>query len=321
MTDLFYPDRSQFQGQTDVKAHAIMARATEGTHLTDTCFEFNKRLAHGQGALFAGYHFLEDGSTATAQAAHAIDVIGKAVPAMGDFEPIMGSAAAFAARGSGDAGHYCGSAWAALQAWRQHPVPAGVTMNDASVLASAPFISKPTVPMMLAFVDAYRAKGGIMYDAYLPHWYWELLGRPSLQGFIDRHMFLTSSSYTTYSDKGPGWEPYGGMHPQKWQYTDDGPGHQDWNAFKARSGSVTGAVAELRSLWHTGRREPAPKPAGPPFRHVTKGGETLAALAASRNVDPAHLVRTSAAHYTEADRRAAFHVPLPADVPWYSEKP
>jgi hypothetical protein len=63
---------------------------------------------------------------------------------------------------------------------------------------------------------------------------------------------------------------------------------------------------------------PTPHPPGPPFRHTTQPGDQVAAIAASRNVTPRHLLQLAAASYTaeDIDILAGHH--LPGGVPWYS---
>jgi len=100
---------------------------------------------------------------------------------------------------------------------------------------------------VLAFADAYaqRGGGGRVTLAYIPKWYWSgQWGSPSLSGVESRGMGLISSEYTTYSDNGPGWQPYGGMTPVIWQYTST---PLDTNAFK-------GTQAELGQLFTYGTR-------------------------------------------------------------------
>jgi peptidoglycan hydrolase-like protein with peptidoglycan-binding domain len=85
---------------------------------------------------------------------------------------------------------------------------------------SGPGGSTPQISDVVDFVNQYRALGGTTYLLYLPHWYWQgNLGQASLAPAIDLGMLLVSSNYTTYSDTGPGWAPYGGMTPIIWQYT------------------------------------------------------------------------------------------------------
>lgn len=115
--------------------------------------------------------------------------------------------------------------------------------------------SRPGVGDAAAFIDAYRKAGGTCNLMYLPHWYWDQLGRPSLVPFINRKMALWSSAYTAYSDHGSGWAAYGGMDVAIWQYTSS---HQfngqlvDFNAFK-------GTLAQLQLL-ALGRTPPPADP-------------------------------------------------------------
>ncbi len=122
--------------------------------------------------------------------------------------------------------------------------------------------SKPGVADAVAFIDRYRALGGTCWLLYLPHWYWEQIGSPSLAPLISRGMLLVSSDYTAYSDTGPGWNAYGGMPVTVWQYTSSAAFNGrsvDFNAFK-------GTLPEFISLVTTGRKapvQPAPHPQYP----------------------------------------------------------
>lgn len=122
-----------------------------------------------------------------------------------------------------------------------------------------------SIARTLEFVREYRALGGRVVLEYLPHWFWQAHGSPSLQPLIDAGLALVSSNYTTYSDNGPGWAPYGGMTPAIWQYTSslvlDGAAKVDMNAFK-------GSVDELRTLFNGGgapHMTPATIAPGAPF--------------------------------------------------------
>ncbi|MFC1418601.1 GH25 family lysozyme [Streptacidiphilus cavernicola] len=83
--------------------------------------------------------------------------------------------------------------------------------------------SKPTIAQCAAYVDEARRLGLNPRLVYLPKWYWEELGSPSLQPLIDRGLHLVSSAYPTQGhypgDSGSGWQPYGGMTPLIWQYS------------------------------------------------------------------------------------------------------
>lgn len=126
--------------------------------------------------------------------------------------------------------------------------------------------SNPTVADAVAFIDAYRKAGGICWFLYLPKWYWQQLGSPSLKPFTDRGMLLVSSAYTTYTDadSGAGWQSYGGMTPTVWQYSSTvnfgGIADVDFNAFrgskyagKQDAASVAATLKEFKSLVTTGR--------------------------------------------------------------------
>lgn len=120
----------------------------------------------------------------------------------------------------------------------------------------------PTLADVLAFIDAYRRLGGILEVAYIPRWYWSgVWGSPSLLGIATRGVKVATSDYTTYSDTGPGWTPYGGLKASDiawWQYTDK---PVDGDAFK-------GTAAALGELLHPTK----PKP--PVYAHPA-GSRTL----------------------------------------------
>jgi len=103
--------------------------------------------------------------------------------------------------------------------------------------------SKPTVAQCLQFIDALSRLGGRCWGAYFPRWYWGQVGGDL--GALERAgAVVVSSSYTTYTDQGPGWEPYGGATPAIWQYTSSqsyGGSPCDFNAFR-------GTQAELAAL-------------------------------------------------------------------------
>ena len=66
---------------------------------------------------------------------------------------------------------------------------------------------------------------------------------------------------------------------------------------------------------------PAPVPAGPPYRHLTRAGDTIGGLAASRNASVEHFLARSAAAYTPTDLGLLEAAKLPADLPYYTENP
>jgi GH25 family lysozyme M1 (1,4-beta-N-acetylmuramidase) len=108
--------------------------------------------------------------------------------------------------------------------------------------------SHPDIHDMFNFINGVNNRGGRCHIAYIPHWFWQQVGSPDLTGLRQFPVRLWSSQYTTYSDTGPGWDPYGGMYPQIWQYTDKFNMNGttcDFNAFK-------GTVDELAAMAETG---------------------------------------------------------------------
>jgi len=120
-------------------------------------------------------------------------------------------------------------------------------MADIEVLTSSTgHQSWPTFDEALDWCRRVLAGGGQLTLAYIPKWFWSgHWGGTSLKPFADLGLALISSQYTTYSDTGPGWAPYGGWTPTIWQYTNAGPLNGrtvDMNAFK-------GTATELRRLF------------------------------------------------------------------------
>ena len=115
-----------------------------------------------------------------------------------------------------------------------------------------------------AVADAFNAAGVQIALSYLPHWYWEQIGRPNLTGVPG----LVASAYpggngyasTVYEfgggSQGSGWAPYGGIYPAVWQFTDKATVAGipvDANAFR-------GSLADFKQLLgiNTGGTVPAP---------------------------------------------------------------
>jgi len=203
---LAFPDVSNHNGAMPLEAGTVacLAKASEGTTYRDPYYGHFKAEAARVGALFGAYHFLREGDGA-AQADFCFGIVGPGVPTMIDFEP------------------------------ERDPVTGAL-------------ISRPSVADAVAFRDRFRARGGLVRLNYLPRWYWATpvseggLGAPSLAPLAD--LALVSSNYTAYSDTGPGWESYGGLSPQIWQWTDALPysGQRvDFNAYR-------GTLAQLRAL-------------------------------------------------------------------------
>jgi Glycosyl hydrolases family 25 len=105
------------------------------------------------------------------------------------------------------------------------------TMWDAEAAGS-------TVARLLELTDRYRALGGVVNLCYLPRWWWrDHLGSPDLRPLAAAGLALVSSAYPAagYTDDGPGWQPYGGVTPAQWQYSDAQPFNGlrvDFNAYR-----------------------------------------------------------------------------------------
>jgi hypothetical protein len=105
----------------------------------------------------------------------------------------------------------------------------------------------PTFDDVTGMVAAYRGLGGTVTLLYLPQWFWSgHWGSPDLTPLAGLGLALISSDYTTYSDTGPGWNPYGGVTPSIWQFTNTasfgGASNVDMNAYR-------GTIDELRALF------------------------------------------------------------------------
>lgn len=183
----------------------------------------------------------------------------------------------------------------------QGPTPAAQAAYCFKVVGKTPLMldveqttnSNPTVADAQEFVDAFRKLGGIINLLYLPRWYWGDLGSPSLAGVHERGLRIVSSAYTTYSDSAAatGWEPYGGITPTIWQFTENAVVNGrvvDRNAFR-------GTLAQLKSIVETGKMPPIIQP---PQRHVVPAGNdyTLDGVAREAKTTVASILATSKAH-------------------------
>src|SRR6266516_1902420 len=171
--------------------------------------------------------------------------------------------------------HFLHGGSAAAQATWAHQ-HAGVTPLMVDVEPTG--TSRPNLNDALSFIKAYRASGGVTHLVYFPHWYWQQLGSPSLTSLAGLGLALWSSAYTSYTDAGTGtgWQPYGGLTPKIWQYTDrlhfNGQ-DIDFNAFRGTHGgdqsgaAVADTLDQFKSLATTGKlsaHKPVPKPPVPP---------------------------------------------------------
>lgn len=83
----------------------------------------------------------------------------------------------------------------------------------------------------------------------------------------------------------------------------------------------TGTSKIDESLLVPGFFTPPHPPSAGPFRHLTKGGETLESIAAARGTTAEHVVKVSAGAYTPADVALLASARLDADVPYWTTNP
>lgn len=160
-----------------------------------------------------------------------------------------------------------------------HGVP---IMVDAEVEGS----SRPTVQTIADYTDLCRAKGLTVKLVYLPKWYWEQIGSPSLAPLIARGLSLVSSAYPGGSgypgDSGSGWDSYGGMTPLIWQYSDQ---PLDEDAYR-------GTAEQLKAILGLGSPTPPPPPVHPPVPvqdYTVKTGDTMSSIAQAHGLSLARL--------------------------------
>jgi hypothetical protein len=126
-------------------------------------------------------------------------------------------------------------------------------------------IFSPTLAQAVAYIKAAQAAGLRLVLVYLPRWYWQQLGSPDLSELAALGVQLVSSAYPGGNgspaqlypgDKAAGWQPYGGMTPLIYQFTDkatDGGQSLDYNAFR-------GSIAELVAALDPTAPAPTPTP-------------------------------------------------------------
>lgn len=164
----------------------------------------------------------------------------------------------------------------------------------------AAYVGDKSIPCMLDFedgsgslanfwavVDAFNAQGIEIALSYIPHWYWERIGRPNLANVPG----LVSSAYpggNGYASSiyefgggsgGSGWAPYGGVYPAVWQFTDKATVAGipvDANAFRGTlddfkkllgittGGTVSAPSNDDKLNWIYGQLQPYPQLAGKP---------------------------------------------------------
>ena len=209
---------------------------------------------------------------AMALEAGTVAVIAKATEGTGYVDPFFEHFKSEAARVGAMFGGYhflhAGNGAGQARFCFQHVGPGVPVMIDLEPTTG----SMPTVQDGLDFAAEFRALGGICSLVYLPHWYWQQLGSPSLLPLALADLGLVSSGYTAYSDSGPGWTPYGGVTPAVWQYTDAlaySGQSVDFNAYR-------GTIDQFKTLLGYNAPHPAPIPAPP--APPTPEGEAMVIL-------------------------------------------
>jgi peptidoglycan hydrolase-like protein with peptidoglycan-binding domain len=112
--------------------------------------------------------------------------------------------------------------------------------------------SNPGVADAVAFIDRFRSRGGIVNLVYLPRWYWNQIGNPSLAPIISRGLKNVVSYYAPYSDTFGGWASVGGLATVIVQYTD----RQSFNGQAVDFNAFKGTVAQLAALVSGGTPPP-----------------------------------------------------------------
>lgn len=127
----------------------------------------------------------------------------------------------------------------------------------------------PSLAQIIDYIDAASAAGLKLRLVYLPRWYWEQIGSPSLSELSARGVSLVSSEYPGGSgspaglypgDGAAGWASYGGITPLIYQFTNqasDGGQSLDYNAFR-------GTTAQLATALDGTAPAPTPPPAPAP---------------------------------------------------------
>ncbi|MEY9933263.1 hypothetical protein ABH926_007916 [Catenulispora sp. GP43] len=117
----------------------------------------------------------------------------------------------------------------------------------------------PTLDQIVSYVDAAQAAGLNLRLVYLPRWVWTQIGSPDLSALTDRGVSLVSSQYPGGSggpgsiypgDGAAGWQPYGGMTPLIYQFTNqasDGGQTLDYNAFRGTTAQLVTTLTQTNA--------------------------------------------------------------------------
>jgi len=135
--------------------------------------------------------------------------------------------------------------------WLDTSDAAAQALHAYSVVGTTPLMIDDeqgviNVAHTLAFINAYRARGGRVVLEYAPQWVWTDSGRPDLRPLVAAGLGIVSSNYPAggYTDAGPGWGTYGGITPLVWQYTDK----QMFNGFPVDFNGFRGSLDQFRAF-------------------------------------------------------------------------
>ena len=115
----------------------------------------------------------------------------------------------------------------------------------------------PTWPQILAYARQAVSAGLNLRLIYLPHWYWEQIGSPDLTPLESLGLSLVSSQYENPNspadpgDQDSGWNSYGGLTPEFYQFTDNDPsavGAIDLDAYRGDQDQLSALLARERDV-------------------------------------------------------------------------
>lgn len=131
--------------------------------------------------------------------------------------------------------------------------------------------SRPTLAMCKAFRTACAAKGIRVSMLYLPRFWWQQIGRPSLEGWTLVQALYgnnpTGYGSATYpGDRSTRWAPMGGVTPTILQFGSNGridgyPGRVDVDAYRGTRDQLL--ASRLFQTWGKAPTAPTPIPAPP----------------------------------------------------------
>lgn len=114
-----------------------------------------------------------------------------------------------------------------------------------------------TLEDLVDFINQYRALGGVVKTAYIPHWFWESVWDSRDIGVLaSMDITLISSNYRDPNGSNAGFQSYGGMTPKIWQYSDNAP----FNGQEVDFNRYMGSLDELKVVFGLVSSLPHPSP-------------------------------------------------------------